>query len=57
MNHMTSEVAGGLLLTGWVSALISGSKMGRPIMRNVIGGSAAMALTWGIGHLFGVTTG
>jgi vacuolar iron transporter family protein len=47
----------GLLVTGWVSALISGSKMGRPIMRNVIGGSAAMALTWGIGHLFGVTTG
>lgn len=48
---------GGLFLTGWVSALISGSSKGRPIMRNVIGGSAAMALTWAIGHLFGVTTG
>ena len=29
----------------------------RPIARNVIGGSIAMALTWGIGRLFGVTTG
>ena len=47
----------GLFLTGWVSALISGSSVGRPILRNVIGGSAAMALTWGIGRLFGVTTG
>jgi VIT1/CCC1 family predicted Fe2+/Mn2+ transporter len=47
----------GLFLTGLVSALISGSGRRRPVMRNVIGGSAAMALTWGIGHLFGVTTG
>ncbi len=47
----------GLFVTGWVSALISGSTIGRPILRNVIGGSAAMALTWAIGHLFGVTTG
>ncbi len=47
----------GLFLTGWVSALISGSTMTRPILRNVIGGSAAMALTWGIGRLFDVTTG
>ena len=47
----------GLFATGWVSAVISGSRIARPIARNVIGGSIAMALTWGIGHLFGVTTG
>lgn len=47
----------GLFLTGWVSGVISGSKVSRPIIRNVVGGSAAMALTWAIGHLFGVTTG
>lgn len=47
----------GLFLTGWVSATISGSKITRPILRNVVGGSGAMALTWGIGQLFGVTTG
>ncbi len=47
----------GLFLTGWVSALISGSAIRRPIMRNVIGGAAARALTWAIGRLFGVTTG
>ena len=47
----------GLFATGWVSAVISGSRIARPIARNVIGGAIAMALTWGIGHLFGVTTG
>ena len=29
----------------------------RPIVRNVIGGSIAMLLTWRISHLFGVVTG
>ena len=47
----------GLFLTGWTSAVISGSPKARPIVRNVIGGSIAMLLTWGISHLFGVVTG
>jgi len=44
----------GLLLTGAVSAVISGSPKTRPIMRNIVGGSIAMAATWSVGHLFGV---
>jgi len=38
----------GLFLTGWTSAVISGSSKTRPILRNVIGGAIAMLLTWGI---------
>ena len=44
----------GLFVTGLVSAIVSGSPKLRPILRNVLGGSAAMALTWAIGHLFEV---
>jgi len=47
----------GLLLTGWASGVISGSAIIRPIVRNVIGGSIAMFLTWGISQLFHVSTG
>jgi VIT1/CCC1 family predicted Fe2+/Mn2+ transporter len=47
----------GLLVTGWTSALISGSPKTRPILRNIVGGAIAMVLTWGISHLFGVATG
>ena len=47
----------GLFATGWVSAHISDSAKHHPILRNVLGGSAAMALTWIIGHLFGVVAG
>jgi VIT1/CCC1 family predicted Fe2+/Mn2+ transporter len=47
----------GLLATGWVSAHVSDSAKHHPMLRNVLGGSAAMALTWVIGHLFGVVTG
>jgi VIT1/CCC1 family predicted Fe2+/Mn2+ transporter len=47
----------GLFLTGWTSAVISGSSKTRPILRNVIGGAIAMLLTWGITHAFGVALG
>lgn len=47
----------GLYATGWLSAFISNSGKAQPVLRNVLGGSAAMALTWGIGHLFGVIAG
>ena len=47
----------GLFFTGWTSAVISGSPRTRPIVRNVIGGSVAMLLTWSISRFFGVGTG
>jgi VIT1/CCC1 family predicted Fe2+/Mn2+ transporter len=47
----------GLFLTGWASGVISGSPKTRPIVRNVIGGAAAMLLTWGISRFFGVGLG
>jgi vacuolar iron transporter family protein len=47
----------GLFITGWTSAVISGSSKIRPIVRNVLGGSVAMLLTWSISRLFGVGTG
>ena len=48
----------GLGVTGWISAHISGAeKKHHPMVRNLLGGGAAMALTWGIGHLFGVAVG
>jgi len=47
----------GLLLTGWTSAVISGSPWTRPIVRNVVGGSMAMLLTWGISRFFGIGAG
>ena len=44
-----------LFLTGTVSATLGGSPRGRAIARNVLGGALAMALTYGIGSLMGVT--
>jgi vacuolar iron transporter family protein len=42
-----------LALTGTVSARIGGSDPRRAVIRVVIGGAAGLALTYGIGHLFG----
>ncbi len=44
----------GLLLTGWISAVISGSGKTKPILRNVVGGLAAMVITYGVNQFFGV---
>jgi VIT1/CCC1 family predicted Fe2+/Mn2+ transporter len=44
-----------LFLTGTVSATLGGAPRGRAIARNVLGGALAMALTYGIGSLMGVT--
>ncbi|WP_205618716.1 VIT1/CCC1 transporter family protein [Leucobacter chironomi] len=44
----------GLLLTGWISAVLGGAPRGRAILRNVVMGSATMAATYAIGMLFGV---
>lgn len=43
----------GLGLTGAVSARIGGSDVGRAVLRVVLGGAAGLALTYGVGHLFG----
>lgn len=44
----------GLALTGLVSAWLGQAPVRRAVVRVVIGGALAMAVTWGIGHLIGV---
>ena len=46
-------VLAALALTGAISASIGGSNARRAVIRVVIGGAAGLALTYGIGHLFG----
>ncbi|WP_084105441.1 VIT family protein [Demequina sp. NBRC 110056] len=43
-----------LALTGFVSARIVHASVRRAVVRNVVGGSLAMAITYGVGHLVGV---
>jgi vacuolar iron transporter family protein len=43
-----------LTVTGAVSARLGGSAPGRAVLRNVIGGSVAMLVTYGIGSLVGL---
>jgi len=42
-----------LTITGYASATVGGASRRRAILRVVIGGAAAMALTYLVGHLFG----
>lgn len=46
-------VLAALAVTGVVSARIGGGNPRRAVIRVVIGGAAGLALTYGIGHLFG----
>jgi VIT1/CCC1 family predicted Fe2+/Mn2+ transporter len=46
-------VLAALAMTGAVSAHIGGSSSRRAVIRVLIGGAAGLALTYGIGHLFG----
>jgi vacuolar iron transporter family protein len=46
-------VLAALALTGAVSSRIGGGRVWRAVLRVVIGGAAGLALTYGIGHLFG----
>lgn len=46
-----------LALTGWVSASFGGSNRLRAVLRNVVGGLAAMVITYFIGHIVGGPTG
>ncbi|MCL2090392.1 MAG: VIT1/CCC1 transporter family protein [Micrococcales bacterium] len=43
-----------LVVTGWVSARASNAPVGRAVLRVALGGSLAMAVTFGIGTLVGV---
>jgi VIT1/CCC1 family predicted Fe2+/Mn2+ transporter len=44
-----------LALTGLSSGRLGGAPVAKPIWRNVLGGSVAMAVTYGIGTLIGIT--
>lgn len=48
------SVAVALVVTGYLSAHAGDAHKGRAVLRNVVGGSLAMAITYGIGYLFGV---
>lgn len=47
----------GLALTGYVSALLTGTPRLRPVVRNIVGGTLAMGVTFGIGALVGTQVG
>jgi vacuolar iron transporter family protein len=55
VTFITALVA--LALTGAVSARIGGSNPRRAVIRVLVGGAAGLALTYGIGHLFGTAVG
>ena len=44
-----------LVVTGTVSARLGGAGKRRAVLRLVVGGAAAMAVTWGVGRLLGVS--
>jgi VIT1/CCC1 family predicted Fe2+/Mn2+ transporter len=46
-----------LALTGVLSARLGGSPAGRAVLRVVVGGFVGLALTYGIGRLFGTALG
>jgi VIT1/CCC1 family predicted Fe2+/Mn2+ transporter len=51
------SVALALALTGFLSATFAGAVVRRAILRNVVGGVLAMAVTYGIGYLVGGNIG
>jgi len=44
-----------LALTGSISARLGGARRGRAVMRLVLGGALAMAVTYAVGRLLGVS--
>ena len=48
-------VMAALALTGWVSAWLGEAPRTRAVVRLMAGGALALALTYGIGHVFGVS--
>ena len=49
-----AAVVAALVVTGTVSARLGGAPAGRAVLRNVVGGSLAMAITYGVGSLVGL---
>ena len=47
----------GLLITGWLSSHLGRAPKRAAIVRLVVGGALAMAVTFGVGYVFGVATG
>ncbi|KXS16209.1 DUF125-domain-containing protein [Gonapodya prolifera JEL478] len=47
----------GLFLFGAAGAVLGGAPPGRAAFRMMVGGSIAMAATWGVGKIFGVVAG
>jgi VIT1/CCC1 family predicted Fe2+/Mn2+ transporter len=52
-----AAVLAALVITGYLSATVGKAPQPRAILRNVIGGAAAMLITYGVGHLFGQIIG
>ena len=52
-----AAVALALVITGYLSARVGGTPMGRAILRNLAGGLLAMGITYWIGRLVGHTLG
>lgn len=50
----SAAVVAALVALGWSSARFTGAPAGRAVLRNVVGGSVAMAVTFGIGSVVGV---
>lgn len=50
-------VLAALAITGSTSARIGGSSPAKAVIRVVLGGAVGLALTYGIGHLFGTVVG
>jgi VIT1/CCC1 family predicted Fe2+/Mn2+ transporter len=48
-----AAVLAALVLTATISARLSGGERRRTLLRMVIGGALGLAITYGIGHLFG----
>ncbi|MDN5964293.1 MAG: VIT family protein [Actinomyces sp.] len=44
-----------LAVTGWVSAWLGEAPRTRAVVRLLVGGAAALCLTYGIGHVFGIS--
>ena len=53
-NIGKAAVAVALILTGFISAKLGSARPGRATVRVLIGGFAAMAITYGVGNLFDV---
>ena len=50
-----SSVIIALVITGTVSAKVGGANIPKAVIRVVIGGALAMAVTYGIGRIFGIS--